>query len=92
MVLGQAIFPTWFFQGIEKTSLRTGLYLKSGFVFDNNWSDQKITSLEIGAVLDYFPQWFGLYSEEKVPIMYEAENYNLWLQFYLTINFGKKWN
>lgn len=86
-IYGQAPF----FQGIEKTSLRMGLYLKSGFVFDYNWRDESITALEIGAVVDYFPQ-LGLYSDEKVPIMYEAQNYNLWLQFYLTINFGKKWN
>jgi len=87
-IYGQAPF----FQGIENSSLRMGVYAKTGFVFDYNWSDQKITSLELGAVIDYFPTWFGLYSDEKVPIMYEAQNYNLWLQFYLTVNFGRKWN
>ena len=87
-IYGQAPF----FTGIEKSSLRMGIYVKSGFAFDYNWSDQKVTSLELGFVLDYFPTWFGIYSDEKVPIMYEAENYSAWLQFYLTINFGKKWN
>jgi hypothetical protein len=61
-------------------------------VFDYNWKDKKITALEVGAIVDYYPSWFGIYSDEKVPIMYETENYNLWLQFYLTISFGKKWN
>lgn len=87
-IYGQAPF----FTGIEETALRMGVYVKTGFVFDYNWKDQKITALEIGAIVDYYPTWFGLYSAENVPIMYEAENYNLWLQFYLTISFGKKWN
>jgi len=87
-IYGQAAF----FTGIEQSSLRAGIYLKSGFAFDYNWSDQKVTTLEIGAVVDYFPQWFGLYKDRLVPIMYDAENYNVWLQFYLTVNFGKKWN
>ena len=80
-----------FFTGIEKTSLRMGAYFKTGFSFDFHITDKKITTLEVGAIVDYFPS-FGLYNDEKVPIMYQVENYNLWLQFYISINFGAKWN
>ena len=68
-----------------------GLYVKTGFAFDFNLSDKKITTLEVGAVFDYFPAW-GVYQAENVPIMWNTENYAEWLQFYLTINFGGKWN
>jgi hypothetical protein len=87
-IYGQAAF----FTGIEESKLRTGIYLKSGFAFDYNWTDHKVTTLEIGAIVDYFPSWFGLYQDEFVPIMFETKNYNVWLQFYLAVNFGKKWN
>lgn len=87
-IYGQAPF----FTGIEKSAIRAGVYFKTGFAFDYNWSDKKVTTLEIGAVLDYFPQWFGLYSDPEVPIMYDTKNYNAWLQFYVSFNFGSKWN
>lgn len=87
-IYGQAPF----FSGIEKSSLRMGIYAKSGFAFDYNWNDSKVTTLEIGAIVDYFPQWFGIYEDRTVPIMTDTENYNVWLQFYITVNFGKKWN
>ncbi len=87
-IYGQAPF----FTGISKSKIRLGLYAKTGFAFDYNWKDEKITTLELGAVVDYYPSWFGAYKDEKVPIMYQAENYNIWLQFYVTVNFGQKWN
>ena len=80
-----------FFNGIEKSTLRLGLYFKTGFAFDFHISDKKITTLEVGTVIDYFPS-YGLYKDEKVPIMYQVDNYNFWLQFYISINFGAKWN
>lgn len=87
-IYGQAPF----FTGIEKSAIRAGIYFKTGFAFDYNWSDKKVTTLEIGAVIDYFPQWFGLYSDPEVPIMYDTKNYNTWVQFYVSFNFGSKWN
>lgn len=81
-----------FFTGLEESSLRLGVYAKTGISFDYNWRDNKISTLEIGALIDYFPNWFGLYATEKVPVMANATNYNFWLQFYLTFTFGKKWN
>lgn len=87
-IYGQAPF----FTGIENSSLRMGVYLKTGFAFDYNWSDKRITTLEVGAIVDYFPQWFGVYKDAEVPIMYDTKNYSAWLQFYVSINFGAKWN
>ncbi|MCT4622985.1 MAG: hypothetical protein N4A46_05120 [Schleiferiaceae bacterium] len=86
-IFGQAPF----FTGIEKSNLRLGLYVKTGFAFDFHLSDKKITTIEVGGIADLFPS-YGIYQDEKVPIMYEVENYNLWLQFYITFNFGGKWN
>jgi len=87
-IFGQAPF----FTGIENSSIRAGIYFKTGFAFDYNWSDKKVTTLEIGAIVDYFPQWFGLYKDVDLPIMYNSKNYNTWLQFYVSANFGSKWN
>jgi hypothetical protein len=87
-ILGQAPL----FTGMSGTKLRMGLYAKTGFAFDYNWNDESVSTIEIGAVVDYFPQWFGLYPEGGVPIMHEADNYEVWVQFYCTFNFGKKWN
>lgn len=89
-IFGQAPF----FTGIEQSKLRLGLYAKTGFAFDFNLSDKKVTTIEVGAIVDYFPS-LGMYEEEQVPIMFETgdiENYNLWFQFYITFNFGGKWN
>jgi hypothetical protein len=86
-VQGQAPY----FVGLAKSSLRPGLYVKNGFNFDYNFLDEKVTALEVGFVVDYFPTWFGAY-ESTVPIMFDSRNYSLFFQFYLTFNFGKKWN
>jgi len=87
-IYGQAPF----FTGFSDMKLRMGVYAKTGFSFDYNWHDNKVTTLEVGMIVDYFPQWFGLYPEGGVPIMFQAENYEVWVQLYCTINFGKKWN
>jgi hypothetical protein len=80
-----------FFVGIEHSQIRPGLYFKNGFSFDYDFLDEKVTALEVGVMFDYFPSWFGTY-ESSVPIMYEHRNLNFFFQFYLTFNFGKKWN
>lgn len=86
-ISGQAAY----FTGIGKSSLRMGLYAKTGFAFDINMTDRKVTTIEVGAIFDYFPSW-GIYKEKDVPIMWNTENYSEWLQFYITLNFGAKWD
>ncbi len=78
-----------FFTGIDEIEFRPGIYFKSGASFDFNILDDKVTTLEIGAIADYF---FA-----SVPIMYEpsgveSTNKAWFFQLYLTVNFGKKWN
>jgi hypothetical protein len=78
-----------FFTGFDEIEFRPGLYVKSGASFDFNLLDDKVTTLEIGAIADYF---FA-----SVPIMFEpagveSTNKAWFIQLYLTVNFGKKWN
>jgi hypothetical protein len=79
-----------FFTGFNEIQFHPGVYLKAGVSFDFNLFDDRLTTLETGVVADYFP--------EEVPIMYTGsgsdglENHNLFVQLYLTVNFGKKWN
>lgn len=80
-----------YFVGLSETQLRPGIYLKNGFNFDYNFLDEKVTAIEVGISADYFPTWFGAF-EQSIPIMYESRNYSLFFQFYLTFNFGTKWN
>jgi hypothetical protein len=80
-----------FFTGIFKTQLRPGIYIKNGFSFDYDFLDEKVAAIEVGAVVDWFPTWFGAY-ETQVPILHDTRNYSVFFQFYVTINFGKKWN
>ena len=79
-----------FFTGFDEIKFHPGLYAKIGSNFDFNLFDERVTTLEVGMILDYFP--------EKVPIMFlpsnaeGVKNHNFFTQFYLTINFGKRWN
>lgn len=81
-----------YFRGFDEIQFRPGVYGKVGVSFDYNWSDEKVTTLEAGFILDYYPSWFGLYEDPAPVVMDTAENLTLWWQFYLSINFGKKWN
>lgn len=80
-----------FFTGFDETKLRLGVYGKVGASFDYNFFDQKITSIETGVIIDYYPSWFGLYEEGGVPVMGTVDNLSLWWQVYVSFNFGNKW-
>ena len=76
-----------FFQGIGETKLLPGIYAKAGFIFDFDFLDRKVTSLEAGVSYDYFFR--------EAPIFYEADggediNEFGFLQFYIAVNFGYK--
>ncbi len=76
-----------FFMGIDEISLQPGIYYKTGFEFDYQLLDEKITSVEAGLIYDYFFR--------EVPIFYEAEgdiNWSGFFQLYLAVNFGYKKN
>lgn len=80
-----------FFRGFDEISFLPGAYVKLGGVFDFNLLDERATTLEVGAIFDVYPR--------EVPIFYlpddpnsDLQNHQAFLQFYLTLNFGKKWN
>ena len=73
-----------FTKGFSEMKLYPGIYAKFGIDFDYKISNQKIGTIETGIVADYF--------FKEVPIMANTDNYNYFLAFYLSVNFGKKWN
>jgi hypothetical protein len=75
-----------FNKGLNELSVVPGLYIKSGLSFDWSVKDDKVLSLEAGAVVDYFAK--------PIPIMAEFDqikNDRLFLSLYATILFGKKY-
>lgn len=90
--LGYIFGASSFFKGFDDLSMRVGVYGKCGFIFDYNYSDSHITSLEVGGIIDYYPGWFGLYQESGPPVMAFTQNPSVWWQLYISFNFGKKWN
>lgn len=79
-VRGQANF----FHGIGETKIRPGLYIKTGFLFDNHELDERIRNMELGIIIDAYVN--------RVPIMHDTQNNRLFFQMYFALNFGKKWN
>lgn len=76
-----------YFKGIGESKIRPGIYAKAGAVFDFDFLDKNVTSIEVGLSYDYY---FA-----EVPIFYEDEagediNEFGFLQFYLALNFGYK--
>ena len=73
------------FRGMNELKLKPGLYgaIALNFEYDANRSGMK--GIEVGATVDYFPI-------EPVEIMAFAENYQLFLNFYVNLQFGKRYN
>lgn len=71
------------FRGIGDTKIYPGLYGKIGFSFDWNKSDDKISSLEAGIMVDAYIK--------PIPVMAFINNNQVYFNFYLTIMFGYKW-
>ncbi|KAB2807380.1 hypothetical protein [Phaeocystidibacter luteus] len=80
-----------FFTGFSELQIRPGVYTKIGLSFDYNFLDEKITAMEVGTIFDYYPNWFGLYESNGVPVMARVDNPSLWWQIYISFNFGNKW-
>ena len=73
-----------FTKGFSEMKIYPGIYAKFGLDFDYKISTRKIGTFETGMVVDYYFR--------EVPIMAKTKNYSYFLAFYLSINFGKKWN
>ena len=73
-----------FVNGLNEIFVMSGFYTKIAFNFDFSIKDDRITTIETGAVFDSF--------FKDVPIMDSNENTNKFLTFYLGLSYGLKWN
>jgi len=69
-------------KGIGESKLLPGLFAKVGVSFDIGATDEYIKAIEVGIMAD---QYF-----QRVPIMVLEENNSLFLNLYLTLQFGKR--
>lgn len=72
------------YKGFDKLKLHPGIYAKFGFSFDYAGREKGVKTIETGVIADYY--------FKKIPMMAFAENKSLWLSFYVSLNFGGKWN
>lgn len=75
--------PGPYFNGLGKLSIYPGIYGKLALSFEYAGWQQKVTALEAGVVVDYFPK--------AIPIMAYNKNENLYVNFYLSLLWGGKW-
>lgn len=73
-----------FTRGFNKLDFYPGIHGKIGLNFDYASFLNKVTSLEVGAIIDIFPR--------PVPIMAFNEANYYFLTFYLNFNFGTRYN
>ncbi|HZG01210.1 MAG TPA: hypothetical protein VEY71_09415 [Chitinophagales bacterium] len=71
-----------FSKGLDEPKLVPGAHLKAGLKFDWAFYDEYIKALEVGGVLDVYPN--------RVPIMVTEKNQRVFPNFYVGIQFGKK--
>ena len=74
---------TFFLRGIGDLAIHPGIYGKAGLSFEYSPIKEKIYSVEIGALCDYY--------FKEIPIMHDAKNYSYYFAFYVSLNYGKKW-
>ncbi|HRY99713.1 MAG TPA: hypothetical protein P5550_11720, partial [Bacteroidales bacterium] len=74
-----------YFKGIEKSSFHPGAYARFGFTFDYGQEHTKVRSLEVGTLLDIYPFF-------PVEIMAFNPKHHYFVNFYLGINIGQRYN
>ncbi|MBI9038829.1 MAG: hypothetical protein JEY97_11900 [Bacteroidales bacterium] len=72
------------FKGIGELSFHPGLYGKAGLNFEFGNYNTKISSLEIGAIIDVYPGGIAL-------MAFESKSY-AFLTLFFSVSFGKKYN
>lgn len=72
-----------FTEGLDQIKIYPGGFVKGGFNFEYAPFHEDIKAIEVGAALDIFPT--------PVPIMALTKNKQLFLTFYLTFIYGRKW-
>ncbi len=78
-IYGRAAFT----YGFDHLRFHPGVYLKTGFNFEYAPYHEDIKAIEVGATLDAYPK--------DIPIMALTENKQLFLSFYITFIYGRKW-
>ncbi|REJ81421.1 MAG: hypothetical protein DWQ44_10270 [Bacteroidetes bacterium] len=75
--------PGPYFRGFDQMKIYPGAYAKVALSFEYSGWQQKVTAIETGVTLDYFPT--------AIPIMANVNNSNLHLNFYISLLWGGKW-
>lgn len=73
-----------YFKGFDELSFYPGLYFKTGLNFEYGVTDQSISAIETGIIVDAF--------SKAVPIMAYEYNSNYFISLYISINFGGRYN
>lgn len=75
--------PGPYFNGLGNLKVYPGVYGKFALSFEYAGWQQKVTAIEAGVVLDYFPK--------AIPIMAYTKNENMYVNFYISLLWGGKW-
>lgn len=73
-----------FIKGFDEIKFRFGAFGKLGFNFDFGSYYEFVKALQVGAVFDIYPK--------PIPIMALTKNNSFFISFYLSLNFGKRYN
>ena len=79
-ILGKAPFK----QGLDEMRLRPGVYAKGGMVYEIGTSRLRAQSIEVGAMVEYYPQGLSLMADN--PISYVIPT------LYLSYSWGTRFN
>lgn len=79
-IYGRASFT----KGFDDLSLHPGVYAKAGFSFDFGRQNQKVSAVELGAALDFFPT--------GVKMMALRDSERFFLTFFVGYYIGKRYN
>ena len=79
-IMGKAPFKT----GLREIKLKPGIYVKGGLAFEIGTSRFRAQSIEVGAMLEYFPQGIELMAENPIPHFIPT--------LYLSYNWGSRFN
>lgn len=75
--------PGPYFKGFGELKVHPGIYGKFSMSFEYSGIQQKITALESGITVDYFPK--------AIPIMTQNKAQDLFVNFYIALYWGSKW-
>lgn len=72
-----------YFKGFGEIKANIGGYAKAGLNFEHGNLDDDIRSLETGVILDLYPK--------EIPIMANEHNSAMFVTFYLSFTWGRRW-